>query len=69
MHPGEERGEEGGRERRGGAGVAFILQLNSPGRLCYITSLCVEEKTLSEGRKEGGCEWGDALRRDLGPLS
>lgn len=41
---GEERGEERGKgkERRGGAGVFFILQLKSTGRLCYITSLCVE---------------------------
>lgn len=69
---GEEKREEGGKgkERRGGAGVSFILQLNSPGRLCYITSLCVVEEDFV-GRKEGGCEWAKALRKEdnLRPLS
>lgn len=42
-----------GRERRGGAGVSFILPLNSPGRLCYITSPCEEEEDLVRKEEEG----------------
>lgn len=49
-------------ERRGGNGVSFILELNSPGRLDYITSLCVVEEDFV-GRKEGGCEWGESAEK------
>lgn len=64
--PGEERGE--GQEGRGGARVFFSLQLKSPGRLCYITRLCVEEEAFV--RRKGGCELGKALRKEtLGPPS
>lgn len=51
-------GRREGKERRGGAGVSFILQLNPPGRFCYITSLCVVEEDFVGRRREGGCEWG-----------
>lgn len=56
--PGGRKGEEGGKGKEGwGWGVLCILQLNSPGRLCYITSLCVEEKDFvrrEEGRRVSG---------------
>lgn len=52
MYWGKKRGRKEGKERRGGAGVSFILQLNSPWRFRYITSLCVVEEDFV-GRKEG----------------
>ena len=68
--PGEERGEEEGKGKEGwGWGVLY-----SPVKLAWETLLHNKsvrggKKTLLEGRKEGGCEWGEALRKDLGPLS
>lgn len=50
MHWEGEKGGRGGvgrgKQTKGGGGarVSFLLLLNSPGRLCYITSLCVEEE-------------------------
>lgn len=66
-------GGRGGGRREGREGWGWGV-LYSPVKLAWETLLHNKsvrggKKTLLEGRKEGGCEWGEALRKDLGPLS